>query len=389
MFDIVKCEHNICSFIQAQHSRAPLRISRDILEYLLSFYQVPPSFLGSVFPFGARVSANFHDISALRVESRLNEARQGPKIPLLSRSGLDIRICYSLRSVEQSINQVPLPWSIRQTAIYHSFDLITGEALWINVKGNQLLKTRVEESVTIDVPADGSPQSPFAASLSSHMIFAEWAAEGWGSYIDAIECEMQRLTLRTIIDPVIKPSTSVDMHNQIRSGGSIVNVSDSYIGPENPMVSQTRGKDNTNTVENRRKKTRPSGMSPKVDAMAENEVLVLGHANRHQLSTSFSFEDLKRLHHIEETTEEIITVLAFNVSTLEDLKAAYRSAWDAQRMKLPSDSEDMKTFETQLIVIVGDLEVQDIRAKALLKKIQERKTMVRQNSYCKLEDLMS
>jgi hypothetical protein len=35
----------------------------------------------------------------------------------------------SLRSLEQSINQAPLPRSVRQTEIYHSFDLITEEAL--------------------------------------------------------------------------------------------------------------------------------------------------------------------------------------------------------------------------------------------------------------------
>jgi hypothetical protein len=323
------------------------------------------------------VSANFHDISALRVESRLQEEQRGPEITSLCRSGLDIRVCYTLRSVEQSLNQVPLPWSIRQTAIYHSFDLLTEEALWINIKGNQLLETRIEESIIPDEPADTSTQSPFAASLSAHLIFAEWSVEGWGSYIDDIEAHMQRLTLRSIIDPVFKPVVSVNQHARNHSKSSIPTASDASRSPKHLSTPPVCRNNSTDYVGYGKRKKHATELIPGPVVAPKNHQLVLPETNRSQPLASFSFEDLKRLHHLEEKVEEVITVLALNTGTLSDLKATYMSTWNAQRKRIPSRSYDVQTFYTQMMAIEKDLDIQSIRAKALLKKVQERRIMVR------------
>ena len=71
----------------------------------------------------------------------------GLNIPELVRSGRNIRICDSLKSVkhiENSDNKLDLPWLVRQTALYHSFDIDTGKASWMAIKGIQLIKDRIQ-----------------------------------------------------------------------------------------------------------------------------------------------------------------------------------------------------------------------------------------------------
>lgn len=56
-------------------------------------------------------------------------------------------MCYSLKSVEkvddEDLDEAQKPWSARQIATYHSFDVDTGVALWIFVKGNDEIQDRI------------------------------------------------------------------------------------------------------------------------------------------------------------------------------------------------------------------------------------------------------
>ncbi|CAG8972732.1 hypothetical protein HYALB_00008647 [Hymenoscyphus albidus] len=104
----------------------------------LTYHQVMPNFLDFVFPFGFQEYAEHFCFSGFREDSRLF-SEGGLKIPELGRSGQEIRMCYSLKSVESS-DRDSWPWSVRQTAIYHSFDVVTGKATWIVIKGSHLIR---------------------------------------------------------------------------------------------------------------------------------------------------------------------------------------------------------------------------------------------------------
>lgn len=196
-----------------------------MLSFLFSYHQVMPSFLDFIFPFGKQEYAQDFHFSGLREEDRLDVRRKGIEIHELGRSGREIKLCYNLRSVEVSKSQTDLPWSVRQSAVYHSFDLNTGQSLWVNVKGNKLIKNRITEaSETPSLCRVQSRSEAFSASLATHLLFCDWSAENWRWYINDLENELQALTrnaLATQVDKVpTPPSTPVPfmMSPRIRTG---------------------------------------------------------------------------------------------------------------------------------------------------------------------------
>jgi hypothetical protein len=168
-----------------------------MFSFLCTFYQVPPSFLDFVFPFGLREHAQDFHFSGLRDESLLASYDRACVLPELDRSGKYIRFCYNLRSVEPSQSQSKLPWSIRQCAVYHTFDVENGRTSWIIVKGNKDIKNRVTETSKRQMHGEGSLNSrgdAFAASLDTHLLLCNWSGENWRWYINDLEDQLQTLT---------------------------------------------------------------------------------------------------------------------------------------------------------------------------------------------------
>lgn len=166
-----------------------------------------PAFLDFVFPFGEQEYEEDFHFSGFREEDHLDNRRRVPQIPELGRSGRELRICYNLRSVEQTNDKKSiLPWSIRQTAVYHSFDLETAQSLWVTVKGNHCIKDRILESMQAaknrTFQTDGEA---FSATLATHLLLCDWAGENWRWYINNLEKEFQKLTrstMSTVVDKV-------------------------------------------------------------------------------------------------------------------------------------------------------------------------------------------
>ncbi|KAF2244131.1 hypothetical protein BU26DRAFT_569134 [Trematosphaeria pertusa] len=181
-----------------------------MLSFLFSYHQVMPSFLDFVFPFGYQEYPQDFHFSGLQEESRLDERWKGTEIPQLGRSAQQLRFCYNLRSVEPSKSQSSLPWSIRQTAVYHSFDLQTGHSLWISVKGNKLIKNRITEASTLPSLSEaGTRSGAFSASLATHLLLCDWSGENWRWYINDLWDRFQELTRDALATPVDKPPSPI------------------------------------------------------------------------------------------------------------------------------------------------------------------------------------
>ena len=174
----------------------------------LTHYQVMASFLDFIFPFGMQEYPQDFYFSGLREETALQSLPQGLVIPKLGRSGREIRVCYNLKSVETSKSSREWPWSIRQTAVYHSFDVETGKSFWIVVKGSELIKDRIQEATR-----KGSNSSPelrsfettaqaFNSTLATHLVLCDWCDEEWRWYLKYPEERLQDATRRglAIID---------------------------------------------------------------------------------------------------------------------------------------------------------------------------------------------
>ncbi|KAF1974923.1 hypothetical protein BU23DRAFT_93257 [Bimuria novae-zelandiae CBS 107.79] len=195
-------------FIHARHSRAPLSIAHDMLKFVFTYHQIPPSFLDFIFPFGNQINARDSYFSGLRDESRIDAASHDLEIPQLLRTGEELRLCYNLRSVEPSWSDPELPWSIRQCAIYHSFDHQTGKSLWVTIKGNELIKKRIEEEETLPSLSQAKSRSEnYGSTLDVHLILCDWSGENWRLYINDLEDKVRKLAPGAIAIPVEKPRT--------------------------------------------------------------------------------------------------------------------------------------------------------------------------------------
>jgi len=174
-----------------------------MFSFLCTFFQINPSFLDFVFPFGRQGFARDFHFSGLRDESRLANYWDSCVLTELGRSGRDIRFCYNLRSVERSKDHSP--WSIRQCAVYHTFDLETGKTFWIFVKANKVIKDRMTEALErshcrassskpLRQPGYLPSYDDFNISLETHLLLCNWSGENWRWYINDLEDQLQATT---------------------------------------------------------------------------------------------------------------------------------------------------------------------------------------------------
>ncbi|KAI9772652.1 MAG: hypothetical protein M1840_000246 [Geoglossum simile] len=314
-------------FVHAPHSRERLETTRKMLMFTLTYHQVMPEFL------------DFLD----------GERIEGSRVRTFRR---DIRVCYSLKSVERSKGQRDWPWSIRQTAIYHSFDLETGLGLWIIVKGNRLMKHRVESTTGphgfLELTPFGIKDRAFASALLTHLIFCDWSGENWRWYVNFLEEALQEKTRRTLLVRVDKSSSPVSK----TAFGEI-----DLPTPQPPNC--------------------PSPHCPPGHPTPE----ALHFLNDYAVNDpeEFSFSDLQRIQFIGEKADETLLALKANVDVLMELKQLYRFYIDSRSRgnELGRDCGEMiARFEKRIRDVANDLRMQQSRVETLLRFLADWKSLL-------------
>ena len=173
-----------------------------MLTLAFTYHQVMPGFLDLVYSFGRQEYAQDFHFSVFQEDTRLSESDRGLKVPELGWSGRDIRMGYGLKSVEPSTSQQDWPWSIRHCAVHHSCDVVSGRATWIVIKGNHLMKDRIESATESQnlpqISNFNTVDRAFASTLATHLIICDWAGDNWRWYINFLEEEFQSTTRGTL-----------------------------------------------------------------------------------------------------------------------------------------------------------------------------------------------
>lgn len=392
-----------CRFIfpTAAHARDRLKISRKMLEAALTHHQTMISFLDFIFPFGMQEYLQDFYFSGLREETRLSSAATGLVIPELGRSGREIRLCYNLKSVERLSSDEHWPWSIRQTAICHSFDIEHGKAFWIMIKGNKLIQRRIKDCVskesvgTPDLKRFGSNCEAFASALATHLVLADWCDEEWRWYLNYIEKRLHAATRRAaaVIND-IEPSTfesQVHAHTRPRTTPSMASRvttaakktfsrkhrhsnSDSTLPltniPIQPPFPMTGGP------------PPPPGGAPPPPPMVPPGMpgSMLNDSKQSQREEeALSLKNLKLVQHLEEKASEASSVLSANVDILKELYEHYRAVLSSDDCpdELKSGCEAaFQNFEKRIKSITTDLERQKSRTQILIGLLSNRKNLL-------------
>lgn len=391
-----QCTHR-CRFlfVHAAHSRDKLKVSREMLMLCFSNFQVFPEFVDFLFPFGFRSDKQDFYFSGFRHRLQLAE-RWRNNAPNARRVSKKFQLCYNLKSVETSDTDT---WSIRHCAVHHSFDVMEIRASWVTVKGDSLMKRRIESATSNQGPLGTSDfdsmDQAFNASLETHLIFCGWSAENWRWYINYLEDSFQHMTQRTFSAPVhvtVLPTAETDRFtlgpriDTGRTNGSKFSMfsrTESQLVDKRPLkpalkhrVSASRTYTNPDTgksqplppdEDNDEEDDEPESSLKPTDDKVEDK------------SRGFSFGKLRKVHKIAEKANEAVLVLKQNINILAQLKIFYRSTLNHKDFPkdLAGSCKDANgDFATRIEGLENDMQIQILRLETLLRLLKDRKTLL-------------
>lgn len=192
-----------CRFIYfyGGDSREPLKVTRESLTRVLTYHQVMPSYLDFMYVFGKQEKPRDLGYSGFREQTLLSNIPRGPAVEVRGRSGRQYQMSYNLKA--PFFRTLPdTLWTIRQAAIHHQFDIVTGTSLWIITKGDKELKNRIELMTGPDGRSEDSdftsPPNSLKSSLAVHTLIAHWSGEDWRWRIKALEDDIDRTTYEAV-----------------------------------------------------------------------------------------------------------------------------------------------------------------------------------------------
>ncbi|KAI3328772.1 hypothetical protein F4824DRAFT_482588 [Ustulina deusta] len=409
-----KCRH---IFIRADHSRAPLDCSRDMLSLVFTFHQVMAQFLDVVLFFGTfpglNVPTAFHHC-VFRHE-RFVEPGDASRfgIPQLGRSGMEIKHCYNLWAVEKSdsTHGNRPPWEIRQAGLYHSLDILNGKATWVHVKANKLLENRIMEAYnSVEFLQAGNlqtAQGSLSATLLTHLIIFEWCGENWRQYLNHWECELEDILTTIRNAPIHKvEKVLVDVKSNIADilGPPAQQLPTSPTARVGTLSSQLTGwtyPGNATFISNsstllhssfveKHVKRGLSGFSQPAASNSNEQSLgpiqppvVQGDQadpgkDPFQIFDAFKFKDLQRLHYIGSKLHEADRILKLDAGVLLEVMDYFKSfVNDSQTPKTVRD--ECQTALTKFVQrtngIVRELEAERTRISTLITLLDDGKAL--------------
>jgi len=231
-------------------------------------------------------------------------------------------MCYNLKSVERTFTNPHMPWSLRQTVIYHSYDTLTGQAFWIILKGNDSMRNDLEHSVQKRQSQGYDDYSTvphsFVATIQIHLEICEWSMQGWRWYINDLELRLDQLTEHGVTFDVFGDK------DRLRSS-SIAN---------------------------------GSMASPNM-----------------KYEKLFQFSDLQDAQHVEEKASKALLALKSNVSNIGALKAHYTSVSSVQGNEWMANTR-LAEFYAKLDEMSSELAMHQSALQALVGLVTDRKQML-------------
>ena len=317
-----------------------------------------PAFLDFLFPFGLQEYPQDFHFGGFRQHTTLSDFDRGLTILEVGRSGRGYQLCYSLKGVEQSKSQIEWPWSIRQMAIQHSFDVSHGRANWIIIKGDQLMKNRIRLAIN-DAGGAGTSKfdgvdRAFVATLAIHKIICDWSCENWRWYIHFLDEQFQETT-RPALTAIVEESRSLAVE-ETPIPSTQCNCSSLKRSPSTPLTS-------ISPLSMQTSPTAPCDTPDQVESP----------------HSEYSFDDWQRTQFIGDKANDVLLVLKTNMQVLADLRQYYQETANCedwpQELKLKCKG-DISRFTKSIAEVEKDHQMQQQRVETLLSLIADRKSLV-------------
>jgi Mg2+ and Co2+ transporter CorA len=263
--------------------------------------------------------------------------------------------------------------------VYHSLDVETGNAFWIILKGDELIKERIEDSFEYSgglgkLEGERQQRNALSESLATHLIICDWCGEDWRWYISYLEESLQektRQTLAVVVDAPLNPTPEKPSKAVTWSS-----VSSAYAEKKSMRSSKVCKSEKGLQEPPLRAQSDPLAPQPRGQSTHLNTIYS---QNGSMNPTKFKFADLQQIQLVEDRANEVLLILESNTSVLADLKAHYESIFQSQHcpLELVRDCKrDIERFNLRVGSVINDLQMQRARTTTLLRMIADRKSLV-------------
>ncbi|KAJ8067309.1 hypothetical protein OCU04_004664 [Sclerotinia nivalis] len=173
--------NDYCQIFVVQHNRCweKLNITRELFQGILDEYRIFSQFWKCVFAFGERVEENEFQFPAFRARHHIQPNKYQ-------------EFSYVLRQAELNNRREDVPWSIRQTAVYHAINSpVTPDLRQQNLGPESrfllLCPTKHAKSQLDRCLQGGVPGNSYILSWNVHRILVADSLSGWMDYMANIE----------------------------------------------------------------------------------------------------------------------------------------------------------------------------------------------------------
>ncbi|KAM0424408.1 hypothetical protein ACHAPT_010329 [Fusarium lateritium] len=359
-------------FLKSGSSRSPLDCTREIMAYLFTYHQIMARFLDFTCAFKYRETP--HSFTYFRNEDYLGSQHHQPGLSAIGRSGIRIQHGFNLLGIERSRDKKE--WLLRQTAAYHSYDLVEGRALWVILKGDSTMRKRLEsateESVKKGDTALHSVHGSFAQTLTDHLLIMQWCVENWESYAEDLGLEYRGISAVADHAPVDDMAEDIAIIKQREKMD---------IPPGSPPGRQTS--DPAEFTEQPgivRKLTRRVATGFSTVAQLEPPRRKVEH---HRIEELVQFDKLQSLSCVGKRLGEATSVIAQNRRVLAQIKEYYQQLVNSAGFKLHApDKSTLKACKqaaSEFVMKIGrledDLANYEGNLKTILRGVERTETM--------------
>lgn len=183
-----------CRFIFVQSRNEPpchrLAITREMMSSILSYHQVMPHVVDLLASLGSQ-SWNHSKFCSFKGEVRFFWDVSAIAVPELNRSGRILELCYNLSFIEPNLKNAQFPWTINNLIITHSFDVKTGQSIWVILNGNKALQNQIMSATQSDTHPNVRFSTDVAdcmeSCLKTNVLCCKWVLSSWPWYITYLE----------------------------------------------------------------------------------------------------------------------------------------------------------------------------------------------------------
>ncbi|KAH6639929.1 hypothetical protein BKA67DRAFT_136972 [Truncatella angustata] len=330
-----------------------------------------PEFAKHILTFCVREKPHLQ--ASFKIEDELTGHSPLLRIAELGRSGVRMQHCFNLIGVEYSTENREWPYVLRQTAVYNSFDLIGGQAFFLVLKANEVIRERIRKACSSIKRQDrinnmGIASVSFSQNLESHLLIFKWCVENWCSYLDFLQNEIRRASAHTRLSPIDKVVRDVVSRNtpppRRLTGTSRKSSGLSFLSRASRSTSFKGVFGSSSNPRNDPDKIQSLG-STLADASGQNQTAST--AEYQDLYKLFSFTELQELHHTSGKLEEARFVMSQDRNVMSDMMARFEKLHQSKvfTTHLPVDDIGFDKFFQGIQACVRELDDQQDRLRLM------------------------